>query len=153
MGNHGASGAKARAVTAGNRARKPADVKPGGSRLLNLSNWPVSRRLFTVIVLALIMGLVFGGLRIASAESSANQFGRVSQLATLGQRLSVLIQDLQDERDTTLSNLAVSKASPLALYYARTNTAAAAVQQAAAGIGSGFPVNIQNQVTTVAADI
>ena len=157
MGNHGASGAKARAVTAGNRARKPADVKPGGSRLLNLSNWPVSRRLFTVIVLALIMGLVFGGLRIASAESSANQFGRVSQLATLGQRLSVLIQDLQDERDASLSLLAngrptvvVATMNPL---YARTNSAAAAVQGAAAGIGGSFPVNIQNSVTTVNGDI
>ena len=153
MGNHGASGAKARAVTAGSRARKPADVKSGGSRFLNLSNWPVSRRLFTVIVLALVMGLVFGGLRISSAESSASQFGRVSQLATLGQRLSVLIQDLQDERDQTLSFLAASNAKPLAPFYARTNEAVAAVQGATAGIGSGFPVNIQNDVATVNADI
>ncbi len=144
---------EARAVTAGNRANKSADANPGGSRFLNLSNWPVSRRLFTVIVLALVMGLVFGGLRIASAESSASQFGRVSQLATLGQRLTVLIQDLQDERDDTLSYLACSEAAPLAPDYARTNTAAAAVQSAAAGIGSGFPVNIQNGVTTVTADI
>ena len=153
MGNHGAAGAKARAVTAGNRAKKSADVNPGGSRHLNLSNWPVSRRLFAVIVLALVMGLVFGGLRIASAESSAAQFGRVSQLSTLGQRLTALIQDLQNERDTTLSNLAGSEAAPLAPDYAQTNTAAAAVQSAAAGIGSGFPVNIQNGVTTVTADI
>src|SRR5215472_11669328 len=138
MGNHGASGAKARAVTAGSRAKKPTDVKPGGSRLLNLSNWPVSRRLFTVIVLALIMGLVFGGLRISSAESSASQFGRTSQLATLGQRLGVLVQDLQDERDQTLSYLAASNAAPLAPYYARTNAAVAAVQGTTAGIGSGF---------------
>ncbi|HMD94431.1 MAG TPA: nitrate- and nitrite sensing domain-containing protein [Trebonia sp.] len=120
---------------------------------MNLSNWPVSRRLFAVIVLALVMGLVFGGLRIASAESSASQFGRVSQLATLGQRLTVLIQDLQDERDETLSNLASSQAAPLAPFYARTNVAVAAVQSATAGIGSGFPVNIQNGVATVNADI
>jgi signal transduction histidine kinase len=121
---------------------------------MNLSNWPVSRRLFAVIVAALVMGLAFGGLRIASAESSAAQFGGVSQLATLGQRLSVLIQDLQDERDATLSNLAASQQAPLLPYYAKTNAAAQAVQAADAGIvGSGFPVNIQNDVTTVNADI
>ena len=157
MGNHGAVGARARAVTAGNRAKKPTDANPGGSQFLNLSDWPVSRRLFAVIVLALVMGLVFGGLRIASAASSANQFGRVSQLATLGQRLSVLIQDLQHERDATLSLLANGKptvvAQTLDPLYARTNSAAVAVQGAAAGIGSGFPVNIQNDVTTVDGDI
>ena len=153
MGTHGAAGAKARAVTAGNRASKSTDASPGGSGLLNLSNWPVSRRLFAVIVLALVMGLVFGGLRISSAESSASQFGRVSQLATLGQRLTVLIQDLQDERDETLSNLASSQAAPLAPFYTQTNVAVRAVQSATAGIGSGFPVNIQNGVATVNADI
>ena len=153
MGTHGAVGAKTRAVTAGNRASKSTDASPGGSRFLNLSNWPVSRRLFAVIVLALVMGLVFGGLRISSAESSATQFGRVSQLATLGQRLTVLIQDLQDERDQTLTYLATSKAAHLAPYYARTDSAVVAVQGATAGIGSGFPVNIQNGVATVNADI
>jgi signal transduction histidine kinase len=153
MGTHGAVGAKTRAVTAGNRANKSTDATPGASRFLNLSNWPVSRRLFAVIVLALVMGLVFGGLRIASAETSATQFGRVSQLATLGQRLTALIQDLQDERDQTLTYLAVSQAQPLAPYYARTNAAVVAVQGTTAGIGSGFPVNIQNGVATVNADI
>ena len=153
MGTHGAVGAKTRAVTAGNRANKSTDASAGGSRFLNLSNWPVSRRLFAVIVLALIMGLVFGGLRIASAETSASQFGRVSQLATLGQRLTVLVQDLQDERDQTLTYLASSEAAPLAPYYARTDSAVAAVQGATAGIGSGFPANIQNGVATVNADI
>jgi signal transduction histidine kinase len=157
MGNHGAAGAKARAGTASNRAGKSTDINSTGSRLISLSNWPVSRRLFAVIVLALVMGLVFGGLRVASAEGSASQFGRVSQLATLGQRLTVLIQDLQNERDTTLTLLAngtqeaITKTmDPL---YAQTNGAAKAVQEATAGIGSGFPVNIQNDVATVNADI
>jgi signal transduction histidine kinase len=153
MGTHGAVSAKTRAVTAGNGASKSTGAGTGGSRFLNLSNWPVSRRLFAVIVLALVMGLVFGGLRIASAESSATQFGRVSQLATLGQRLTVLVQDLQDERDQTLTYLAGSDAAPLAPYYARTDQAVVAVQGATAGIGSGFPVNIQNGVATVNADI
>ena len=105
MGNHGAVSTRARAGTVNNRASNSTDVNSFRSRALNLSDWPVSRRLFAVIVVALLMGLIFGGLRVASAESSAAQFGRVSQLATLGQRLTVLIQDLQNERDATLSFL------------------------------------------------
>src|SRR5215469_13446166 len=109
MGTHGAVGAKTRAVTAGNRANKTTDASPGGSRFMNLSDWPVSRRLFAVIVLALVMGLVFGGLRVSDAEASAAQFGRVSQLATLGQQLTVLIHDLQNERDATVGVISGAK--------------------------------------------
>ena len=39
---------------------------------LALRNWPVSRRLVAVIVMAVIMGLVFGGLRVASAIGTAS---------------------------------------------------------------------------------
>jgi hypothetical protein len=85
MGNHGADSTRARAGAASKGAPKPTDVTPTRSRLLNLSDWPVSRRLFAVIALALLMGLVFGGLRVSTAEGSAEQFGRVSQLASLGQ--------------------------------------------------------------------
>jgi signal transduction histidine kinase len=121
--------------------------------MLNLSDWPVSRRLFTVIVAALLMGLIFGGLRVSDAESSASQFGRVSQLATLGQRLTVLVNALQNERDATLTNLVASNAAPLQPLYANTVSAVQAVRQSTAGIGGGFPANIQADVTVVNADI
>ena len=78
---------------------------PSRRRPLNLSDWPVARRLFAVIVAALLMGVIFGGLRVADAESSAAQFSRVSQLANLGEKLTVLVNDLQNERDETLSLL------------------------------------------------
>jgi signal transduction histidine kinase len=117
----------------------------------------VARRLFAVIVLALLMGLVFGGLRLASAESSAAQFGRVSQLATLGQRLSVLVQDLQNERDTTVTYLVTGNANELPpqlqQLYAQTNDAVKDVQESASQIGGAFPANIQADATTVTADI
>jgi signal transduction histidine kinase len=153
MGNHGAASARARTGTVSNRAKKSTDVNSSRPGLLTLSNWPVSRRLFAVIVMALVMGLVFGGLRVASAESSAAQFGRTSQLATLGQRLTVLIQDLQNERDLTLSHIADSDAKPLLPLYTQTNNAVVAVQQSAGGIGGAFPANIQADVATVNADI
>ena len=78
MGTHGAAGTRARALppgsntgntgntTAKNTANNTVEstvVKSFLRQPLNLSDWPVARRLFTVIVAALLMGLVFGGLR------------------------------------------------------------------------------------------
>ena len=71
------------------RAGKSTNVDVNRKRRLNLNltDWPVARRLFTVIVAALLMGLVFGGLRVADAENSASQFSRTEQLAKLGAQL------------------------------------------------------------------
>jgi signal transduction histidine kinase len=159
MGNHGAASARAQAGSVDNRAPKLTDVNSvrSKSKTGKLADWPVARRLFAVIVLALLMGLVFGGLRLASAESSAAQFGRVSQLATLGQRLSILVQDRQNERDTTVGFLVNGNASELPpqlrQLYAQTNDAVRDVQESASGIGGAFPANIQGDATTVMADI
>ena len=60
-----------------------------------------------MILLTLVMGLVFGGLRVAAAADSAAQFSRVSQLARLGQQVTILTQALQDERDETCGSLPV----------------------------------------------
>jgi signal transduction histidine kinase len=157
MGTHGAAGT--RALPPGRQAAEATTVNSRTPRrpLPNLSDWPVSRRLFTVIVAALLMGLIFGGLRVAGAESSAAQFSRVSQLANLGQRLVVLTDDLQNERDATLSLLGgaptQAQLNALDALYTQTNSAVPPVQQAAAGIGGGFPANIQSDATTVLADI
>ena len=116
----------------------------------------MARRLFAVIVAALLMGVIFGGLRVADAESSAAQFSRVSQLANLGQKLTVLVNALQNERDETLAQLDAAQATwepAIRPLYEQTGTAATAVQAAISGLGSGLPSNIQNDVTSVLADI
>src|ERR1700677_1661114 len=113
MGTHGATGTRARALPRGRNADASTAINPVGRRWLNLSDWPVARRLFAVIVAALLMGVIFGGLRVADAESSAAQFSRVSQLANLGQKLTVLVNDLQNERDETLSLLTVPQQTGL----------------------------------------
>ncbi len=118
-----------------------------------MRNWPVSTRLIALIVLALLMGLVFGGLRVASAADSASQFGGVSQLAALGQQVTGLTQALEDERDRTTGLLPITSANDLNGVYAATNAAAARVQSLAAGIGGSFPANIQSRVATVVSDI
>ncbi len=153
MGTHGASGLRARASTAGHQRTGSSETNSATWRTLNLSDWPVSRRLFTVIAMALVMGLVFGGLRVASAESSAAQFGRTVQLATLADRLTSLSNDLQNERDATIGILSSENQASLKPLYAKTDADIIAVQQAAAGIGGGFAANIQANLTQVLGNI
>jgi signal transduction histidine kinase len=155
MGTHRVASAVPRADNANQHAADQGAshfISPGA---LTLRNWPVSTRLIAVIVLALLMGLVFGGLQIASAADSASEFGGVSQLAVLGQQVTGLVQALEDERDKTTGLIPISKANAgqLTSDYNATNAAAARVQSLAGGIGGSFPANIQARVTTVTSDI
>ena len=152
MGNHGVASAL-RAGDADKRAKKPTVVNLSSSRPLTLQNWPVLWRLIAVIVLALVMGLVFGGLRVAAAAGSAAQFGRVSQLATLGQQVTGLVQALEDERDQTTGVISGGNPDTLKPWYNTTDAAAARVRTLAAGVGGSFPVNIQASVATVVSVI
>ena len=153
MGNHGSARAEPRAGIADKRTQESTAFGVPGSWTLRLQNWPVSWRLIAVIVLALIMGLVFGGLRVAAAAGSAAQFGRVSQLANLGEQTTVLVQDLQNERDKTLGVIAGGNQNDLNPWYDATDAQAAKVQAQAAGIGGSFPANIQASVAAVLSQI
>jgi signal transduction histidine kinase len=162
MGNHRVASAAPRAVNANGQvnghANEPAAIEVTASRStssngLALRNWPVSTRLIAVIVLALLMGLIFGGLRVASAADSAGEFGRVSQLAALGQQVTGLVQAMENERDQTTGLLPVANLSDLNSAYQATNAAAAKVQVLAAGIGGSYPANIQARVATVLSEI
>jgi signal transduction histidine kinase len=156
MGNHGAvSSAEARADATGDREGQPAGGSSAPSRLATLSNWTVSQRLFAVITLALLMGLVFGGLRVADAEASAAQFGQVAQLANLGVQDTALIQALQNERDLTAGPLTagVTSFSELNQYFTATDAAADQVRRAVADVGGALPANIAGDIATVLADI
>ena len=149
MGNHGMVSAKPRSADSDKRAEKSAVFHVPSSRALILRNWPVSWRLIAVIVLALVMGLVFGALRVSSAADSAAGFGRVSQLASLGQQVTVLVQGLEDERDQTTGVISGGSTEVLNPWYNATNAAAARVQALAAGVGGSFPANIQASVAAV----
>ena len=149
MGDHGAASGRPRAGKTNQHAKETAGFRLGGHRALALRDWPVSWRLIAVIVLALIMGLVFGGLRIASAADSPAQFGRVSQLADLGQQVTVLVQALEDERDETTGTLPAANPKDLQRWYHTTDAAAYRVRTLAAGIDGSFPANIQARVASV----
>src|ERR1700747_299211 len=100
MGTHDAASARARNGAASDNVTYRNGGGPARPRQTTLSNWPGSRRPVARSAPALLMGLVFGGLEVANAESSATQFGRVLLLAKLVQQDVILTQDLQNERDT-----------------------------------------------------
>src|ERR1700733_7007616 len=152
MGTHGAAGTRVRALTPRRNTVSSNSVNSARRRPLNPFDWPVARRLFAVIVAALLMGLVFGGLRVYDSEGDASQFSRVSQLANLGEQLTVLVNDLQNERDATLLVLTSDNDASVVPLWAQTHQAVGAVQRAAAGIG-GLPSHIADDLRTVLADI
>jgi signal transduction histidine kinase len=149
VGNHKVASARLRTGNTSQHAKESTNFHIRGSRGLTLRDWPVSSRLLAVIVLALIMGLVFGGLRVSDAAGSASQFGRVTQLAKLGQQVTVLVQALEDERDETTGNLPVTNLKTLQPWYNATNAAATQVQALTDGIGGSFPANIQAKIAAV----
>ena len=153
MGNHGPASAEPRAGAADKRAQNSTAFGVPIPRTLSLQNWPVSWRLIAVIVLTLVMGLVFGGLRVAAAADSAAQFGRVSQLANLGQQVAGLVQALENERDQTCGSVPVGNPKILQRWYDSTDAAVAKVQVLAAGVGGSFPANIQATAATVHSTI
>src|ERR1700728_4087797 len=158
MGTHGAASVRSRALPSGDRPAGSANVDRTARRpLVDVSGWPVARRFFAVIVAALLMGVVFGGLWVASAEGNASQYSRVSKLATLNQALIVCVNALQNERDTALllsptNTSASQQQTTMAPYFKATDAAMAVVGQAADNVG-GQPANIQGDVARVLADI
>src|ERR1700733_4637928 len=145
MGTHGAS-MRPRALMPARRAGKSTDVDSSRKRQMNvtLPDGRVARRLFAVIVAALLMGLVFGGLRVADAENSASQFSRTEQLAKLGTQLVTVVDDLQNERDATLVALITNNDTGLAQVHAKTNgDLGPARAQIAAIVSGGFPATIE----------
>src|SRR5581483_2405528 len=153
MGNHGGATARLRASEETERAQTSTDFHLLSSQAFTLRNWPVSWRLFAVIMLTLAMGLAFGGLRVASAADSAAQFSRVSQLASLGQQITVLTQALANERDKTCASCPVSSAGRLKPLYDTTDLAADKVRTLAAGVGGSFSADIQAKANVVRSEI
>jgi signal transduction histidine kinase len=150
MGTHGAAGGRSRALARTRRAAGQDNVRSGAARRMDLTDWPVARRLFAVIVAALLMGLVFGGLRVSDAENSAGQFSRTEQLAKLGAQLVTVVDDLQNERDATLVALITNNNAGLAQVQAKTNRDLGPVRPEIQQIvNGGYPATIASDARAV----
>jgi signal transduction histidine kinase len=140
----------------------------------------VSARLVAVFVVASLTGLVFGGLRVADAVEAASGYTRITQLATLGQQVTTLTQDMENERDHTVGvaaltalqeHAAEAHAGPavvaslqktrtteeadLASAQRATSNAATPILELAQDVvtNSAFPVSVQNATNNVIAQI
>jgi signal transduction histidine kinase len=171
-GNSGKA-AKRRPITASGAHAAPhsGGWPRGAPSPIALTNWPVAWRLFAVIVLAVLMGLVFGGLQVASAVNQAHRFAQTTKLARLGQQAIVLAQALEDERAQTAMDLASHNGNADQLPYlskdlqawygplngtngndvtkGTTGVAATRFLELAASIDGSYPAVTQTAVTTV----
>jgi signal transduction histidine kinase len=143
-------------------------------RRSSLADWSVSTRLVALFVMASVLGLVFGGLRIADAVGTASAYSRTVQLADVGRQITALAQAMEDERDHTigvqalimLQQDAVTNAAgqpvlatlgtdlkqenaELAAAERTTNTDAQLTSGLVAGIGPEFPASTQAKAATV----
>ena len=156
----------------------PDGARPDRVRRSSLSNWSVSTRLIALFAMASVLGLVFGGLRIADAVGTASAYSRSVRLADVSVRVTALAQAMEDERDRTIGVAALmtlqanapagNSSSPVGASLtaalkqenaeldsaeAVTNAAATSAESAIEGIGSGFPASIQSKAATALAQI
>ena len=84
----------------------PRTSRSGVSAFLNLR---VTLRLIALIAIPTAMGLTFGAIRVATADSASNQFGQIETLAQLGQQVTGLAGSLDDERDLSAGYVAAGR--------------------------------------------
>ncbi|MBV9447960.1 MAG: nitrate- and nitrite sensing domain-containing protein [Streptosporangiaceae bacterium] len=142
---------------------RPLDPPPPHHALTSASlsprNWRVTWRLIALIAIPTMMGLTFGALRVADADTAAGQFRQVEQLALLGQQVTGLEQAMEDERDLTAGYIATPPGlqpgmlTQLRRQYKVTDTWSSRVESLAAGIGASYPAQAQNSTTVVLATI
>jgi hypothetical protein len=150
-GSHGQEGG-----AAGRASRWPAWGR------LSLRDWRVRSRLILLIAVPVLVAVVFGGLATYSSLRTAESYQQVQQLAVLAGDATNLAQALQNEREDTVTFIAManaggrasalardSSADPeLALLkadYSATDRAAARVTSLAGTIGSSYPGLAQTQ--------
>jgi signal transduction histidine kinase len=114
-------------------------------------------RLVALIVIPTVAGMIFAGLRVGVAAANAQTFGRVEQLAILGQQVTGLAQAMENERDATAMFIAAGRPgralAALRRQYALTDARAAPVRVLARGVGAGFPAQTRADAAAVLARI
>jgi signal transduction histidine kinase len=130
----------------------PRTSRSGVSALLNVR---VTMRLIALIAIPTAMGLTFGAIRVATADSASNQFGQIETLAKLGQQVTSLAGSLDDERDLAAGYAAAGQ--PAAVHqqlerqYAVTDAWVTRVTASLAGLGTGYPAQAQARIQGIQA--
>lgn len=73
---------------------------------LRVRDWRVPTKLTAVLLIPAVAFLVIGGLQINSSVRDATELGEFAEGVTVGRELTVLVHDLQTERDRTAGVMA-----------------------------------------------
>jgi signal transduction histidine kinase len=129
----------------------PRSRRTGASAFRNLR---VTVRLIALIVIPTAMGLTFGAIRVATADSASNQFGQIETLARLGQQVTGLAGSLDDERDLSAGYVVGRPAAvhgQLERQYAVTDAWITQIKASLAGLGTGYPAQAQARIQGIQA--
>jgi signal transduction histidine kinase len=163
-----ASPAPAEAAAPPPQSAKPAPDaarSPGTSRRA-LKNWRVRSRLLLLITIPTLTAVVLGGTRIVTSVQGALNYQRIETLANLSSAVTTLAGKMEDERDQTviyiadgssgraaaLANKKAAAAAQLQLVqeqYAFTAPWVAKVRSQVGGIGSSYPVQVQQDAAAI----
>ena len=130
----------------------PRARRSGVSAFLNVR---VTPRLIALIAIPTAMGLTFGAIRVATADSASNQYGQIETLARLGQQVTGLAESLDDERDLATGYVAAGRPATvhgqLERQYVVTDAWATQVRATLAGLGTGYPAQAQARIQGIQA--
>ena len=133
-----------------------------------LKNWHVRSRLLLLIIIPTLAAIGLGGFSIASSIRSAESYQRVFTLATMGQRVAVLAQSLEDERDATAGFIGMGPAggrghqgalqyaneqSVLQQAYQTTNRAEAQFRSLADQVNGSYTAQAQQATRTALTEL
>jgi signal transduction histidine kinase len=117
----------------------------------------VARQFIALVAIPAVLVMALAGLWVIDATRSAEAYGQVERLATLGQQLTGLAQAMADERSGTAVFIGggrpASGLPTLRQQYAITDGRAARVRQLVAQLGHGYPAETQASAAQVLASI
>ncbi len=133
----------------------------------SLKNWRVRSRLLLLIIIPTLAAVVLGGSRIVTSVQSTLAYQRVEQLASTSYDVTGLAARLEDERDITMEYIGYGSAGRAGTLSHNTGDGAPANLQLvtqdqsltvpwirkvladAAGIGSGYPAQVQTEARNI----
>jgi signal transduction histidine kinase len=150
--------------------------RPSRRGLVSLKDWRVRSRLLLLVAVPVLVAVALGVVAVVSSVGTAQSYQQVHQLAVLAGDATDLAQDLQNEREDTVTFISMgveggrdalspgatknplyvppqSELALLASDYHVTAQAAAMVRSVAATIGGSYPAQAQSQAQSAVTAI
>jgi signal transduction histidine kinase len=148
-------------------AGPPTESRTDAVTWRSLKNWRVRSRLLLLIIIPTLTAVILGGSRIVTSVQSALAYQRVEQLANMSYDVTGLAARLEAERDQTLLYIGEGTAGRQGMLTHNTGNGAPQALQLvtqdqslttpwvqkvradAAGIGSGYPAQVQSEAQSI----